>query len=99
MDNPQTGKLIELRAKTDRELLVLMAGELRQALNTSSPSGLERAAKTYRFAAAILPTITQSQPGEISRLFAQLDVLHGRLLAFRNSPVYSCAPCRPHSAQ
>ncbi|MCZ2146946.1 MAG: hypothetical protein LC126_04140 [Bryobacterales bacterium] len=99
MGNPQTGKLIELRAKTDRELLVLLAGELRQALHASSLSGLERAARTYRLAAAVLPTITQGQPGEIGRVSAQLDELHARLITFRNSPLYPCSPCRADSWQ
>lgn len=74
----QQGKLEQLRAKTDRQLLDLVYTELETALRSESGGNYARAARAYVEATRLLPLLHISS-SERARLAARLDVIRDRI--------------------
>jgi hypothetical protein len=71
-----TGKLAELRGKTDRELLVLIQRELDRALTLAD---MAEAEKAYDKTVTLLPNVADVRQGEQRRIDAALKELRRRL--------------------
>ena len=75
----QQGKLEQLRAKTDRQLLGLVYTELDAALRSESGGDYERAARAYVEATRLLPLLHNVSAAERARLEARLDSIRDRI--------------------
>lgn len=90
--NPQSIRLGELRAKTDRQLLLLITKQTRLVsdllvtqVGSENPKLLARAEKTYAFAVTFLPTIGNASEQEKQRVTITLRELRKRLEERRES--------------
>lgn len=90
--NPQSIRLGELRAKTDRQLLMFITNQTRLVsdllmaeFDSENPKLLARAEKTYAFAVTFLPTIANATEQEKQIVCVTLDVLRERLEERRES--------------
>jgi len=67
------GKLEQLRAKTDRQLLVLVKAELEDALRSESSGDYAQAARAYLEVTRLLPLLHNISAFDRARLEAQLE--------------------------
>jgi hypothetical protein len=75
----EQGKLHELQAKTDRQLLSLVYAQLETALRSESTGNQTLAARAYVEASRLLPLLRDISAAERARLEAQLDLVRDRL--------------------
>jgi hypothetical protein len=72
-------KLQELRAKTDRQLLMLVYSELEAALQSDPNSNPDRASRAYVEASRLLPLLQNLSAVERASLETRLELLRDRL--------------------
>jgi len=75
----QYGKLEQLRAKTDQQLLILIGAELERALESEARGDSSRAARAYVEATRVLPLLQNISWEERARLGARLDAVRDRI--------------------
>ena len=75
----QYGKLEQLRAKTDQQLLILIGAELDRALASEARGDSSRAARAYVEATRVLPLLQNISWEERARLGARLDAVRDRI--------------------
>jgi len=96
--NPQSIRLGELRAKTDRQLLMLITKHTRLVsdllvaqADSENPKLLARAEKTYAFAVTFFPTIHNATEQEKQRVATIIRELRRRLEERRESHLCAVA--------
>jgi len=75
----QSGKLAELRAKTDRDLAVLLGRELERGFQQAAQCEYAEAEAAHARVAGLLPSLRALRPQEFSSLQIRLDELRAYL--------------------
>ncbi|HUI81111.1 MAG TPA: hypothetical protein VLY24_24470 [Bryobacteraceae bacterium] len=75
----ERGKLEQLRAKTDQQLLGLISDELERAVRSELSGDSSQTARAYIEATRLLPLVRNISAMERARLEGRLDLLRDRL--------------------